>query len=78
MRNVIELKSLFNSDDFKEDIITRVLEKYKDKTVEKRIKVSRNLDYIISRNLDYIIRTENIDCGKLLEKAVKDYLALKY
>jgi hypothetical protein len=46
------------------------LEKYKDKTVEKRIKVSRNLDYII--------RTENIDCGKLLEKAVKDYLALKY
>lgn len=53
MRNVIELKSLFNSDDFKEDIITRVLEKYKDKTVEKRIK--------ISRNLDYIIRTENID-----------------
>ena len=37
MRNVIELKSLFNSDDFKEDIITRVLEKYKDKTVEKRI-----------------------------------------
>lgn len=52
MRNVIELKSLFNSDDFKEDIITRVLEKYKDKTVEKRIK--------ISRNLDYIIRTENI------------------
>lgn len=69
-RNVMELKSLFNSDDFKEDIITRVLEKYKDKTVEKRIKVSRNLDYII--------RTENIDCGKLLEKAVKDYLALKY
>ena len=38
---VIELKSLFNSDDFKEDIITRVLEKYKDKTVEKRIKISR-------------------------------------
>ena len=70
MRNVIELKSLFNCDDFKEDIITRVLEKYKDKTVEKRIK--------ISRNLDYIIRTENIDCGKLLEKAVKDYLVLKY
>lgn len=70
MRNVIELKSLFNSDDFKEDIITRVLEKYKDKTVEKRIK--------ISRNLDYIIRTENIDGGKLLEKAVKDYLVLKY
>lgn len=70
MRNVIKLKSLFNSDDFKEDIITRVFEKYKDKTVEKRIK--------ISRNLDYIIRTENIDCGKLLEKAVKDYLVLKY
>ena len=70
MRNVIELKSLFNSDDFKEDIITRVLENYKDKTVEKRIK--------ISRNFDYIIRTENIDCGKLLEKAVKDYLVLKY
>ena len=70
MRNVIELKSLFNSDYFNGDIITRVLEKYKDKTVEKRIKVSRNLDYII--------RTENIDCGKLLEKAVKDYLALKY
>ena len=70
MRNVIELKSLFNSDDFKGEIITRVLEKYKDKTVEKRIKVSRNLDYII--------RTENIDCGKLLEKAVKDYQALKY
>lgn len=70
MRNVIELKFLFNSDDFKEDIITRVLEKYKDKTVEKRIKVSRNLDYII--------RAENIDCEKLLEKAVKDYLALKY
>lgn len=70
MRNVIELKSLFNSDDFKEDIITRVFEKYKDKIVEKRIK--------ISRNLDYIIRTENIDCGKLLEKAVKDYLVLKY
>lgn len=70
MRNVIELKSLFNSDDFKEDIITRVFEKYKDKTIEKRIK--------ISRNLDYIIRTENIDCGKLLEKAVKDYLVLKY
>lgn len=70
MRNVIELKSLFNSDDFKEDIITRVLEKYKDKTVEKRIK--------ISRNLDYIIRTEKINCEKLLEKAVRDYLALKY
>ena len=70
MRNVIELKSLFNSDDFKEDIITRVLEKYKDKTVEKRIK--------ISRNLDYIIRTENIDCGKCLEKAVKVYIVLKY
>lgn len=70
MRNVIELKSLFNSDDFKEDIITRVLEKYKDKTVEKRIKVSRNLDYII--------RTEKINCEKLLEKAVRDYLALKY
>ena len=48
MRNVIELKSLFNSDDFKEDIITRVLKKYKDKTVEKRIKISRNLDYILS------------------------------
>lgn len=70
MRNVVELKSLFNNDDFKEDIISRVLEKYKDKTVERRIK--------ISRNLDYIIKTENIDCRKLLEKAVKDYLALKY
>ena len=69
MRNVIELKSLFNSDDFKEDIITRVLENIKINS-RKRIKVSRNLDYII--------RTENIDCGKLLEKAVKDYLALKY
>ena len=51
MRNVVELKSLFNNDDFKEDIISRVLEKYKDKTVERRIKISRNLDYIIKTEI---------------------------
>lgn len=71
-KNIVEIRSLFNNDEYKEDIVDKVFKVYKNenKTVERRIR--------IPVDLDCIIKTEKINCGKLLEKAVKDYLALKY
>ena len=65
--NIIQMESLFN-----EDIVDRAFKSYKDenKTVERRIR--------IPVYLDYIIKTEKINCRNLIEKAVRDYLALKY
>ena len=73
--NIIQMESLFNEvsrKEYKEDIVDRTFKSYKDenKTVERRI---RNPVY-----LDYIIKTEKINCRNLIEKAVRDYLALKY
>ena len=73
--NIIQMESLFNEvsrKEYKEDIVDRTFKSYKDenKTVERRIR--------IPVDLDCIIKTEKINCEKLLEKAVRDYLALKY
>lgn len=71
-KNIVELRSLFNNDEDKEDIVDRAFKSYKDenKTIERRIR--------IPVYLDYIIKTEKINCRNLIEKAVRDYLALKY
>lgn len=71
-KNIVELRSLFNNNECKEDIVDRAFKSYKDenKTVERRIR--------IPVYLDYIIKTEKINCRNLIEKAVRDYLALKY
>ena len=73
--NIIQMESLFNEvsrKEYKEDIVDRAFKSYKDenKTVEWRIR--------IPVYLDYIIKTEKINCRNLIEKAVRDYLALKY
>ena len=71
-KNIVEFRSLFNNNECKEDIVDKVFKAYKseNKTVERRIR--------IPVDLDCIIKTEKINCEKLLEKAVRDYLALKY
>lgn len=73
--NIIQMESLFNEvsrKEYKEDIVDRAFKSYKDenKTVERRIR--------IPVYLDYIIKTEKINFRNLIEKAVRDYLALKY
>ena len=73
--NIIQMESLFNEvsrKEYKEDIVDRAFKSYKDenKTVERRIR--------IPVYLDYIIKTEKIYCRNLIEKAVREYLALKY
>lgn len=73
--NIIQMESLFNEvsrKEYKEDIVDKAFKSYKDenKTVERRIR--------IPVYLDYIIKTEIINCRNLIEKAVRDYLALKY
>lgn len=69
--NIIQMESLFNEvsrKEYKEDIVDRAFKSYKDenKTVERRIRIP------------VIIKTEKINCRNLIEKAVRDYLALKY
>ncbi|WP_278546439.1 hypothetical protein [Megamonas funiformis] len=73
--NIIQMESLFNETvrkESREDIVDKVFKAYKseNKTVERRIR--------IPVDLDFIIKTEKINCEKLLEKAVRDYLVLKY
>jgi len=75
--NIIQMESLFNEvsrKEYKEDIVDRTFKSYKDenKTVERRRRIR------IPVYLDYIIKTEKINCRNLIEKAVRDYLALKY
>ena len=73
--NVIQMESLFNEvsrKECKENIVDKVFKAYRseNRTVERRIR--------IPLDLDCVIRAEKINCGKLLEKAVEDYLAFKY
>ena len=73
--NIIQMESLFNEVSrkyYKENIVDRAFKSYKDenKTIERRIR--------IPVYLDYIIKIEKINCRNLIEKAVRDYLALKY
>lgn len=72
--NVVRLEGLFSEQNYKvrKDVVDNVLTFYKTKknTVERRIRISTEIDYIVQQ--------EKLNYRTLIETAIKEYLKFKY